>query len=115
MEMAMTMTMGGDSSGAPLNDTGVDFTNSTQASTFLGDVLDDTLFQIEANRYARYFWYGVCTLIGICAFSNLVQKMTTKMRYISCVSLVIVTKLTCLGSVLRQLTDRVQHLRRTYS
>jgi hypothetical protein len=86
MDMGATMPMGGAPTDAPLNDTGIDFSNSTQASIFLGEILDDSAFQIEANRYARYFWYGVCTLIGICAIFNFVQKVTAKMRYVDYVS-----------------------------
>lgn len=73
------MGMGG--ANAPLNDSGVDFSNYTQASNFLGEILDDTVLQVEANMYARNFWYGVCAVIAVCAFFNLVQKATARMRY----------------------------------
>ena len=76
------MTMGGaPTDGSPLNALGIDFSNSTQASTFLGEILDDTVFQVDGNMYARNFWYGVCAVIGTCALFNLMQKATTRMRY----------------------------------
>ena len=74
--------MGGAPTDSPLNASGIDFSNATQASTFLGEILDDTEFQIEGNMYARNFWYGVCAVIAICAFFNATQKMTVKMRYV---------------------------------
>ncbi|RFU35937.1 hypothetical protein B7463_g331, partial [Scytalidium lignicola] len=72
--------MDGSSMDGALNATGVDFSNSTQAADFLGEILDDTVFQIEGNKYARNFWYGVCTVIAVCGLFNLIQKATTKIR-----------------------------------
>ena len=66
----------------PLNDTGVDFSNMTQAEDFLSEILDDTEFQVIGNAYARYFWYGIVVLIGICAIFNMIQKTTLRMRYV---------------------------------
>jgi ferric-chelate reductase len=82
MDMTMMMGMGGDSSDSPLNASGVDFSNSTQAANFLGEIFDDTVFQVDGNMYARTFWYGVCAVIGTSAFFNIVQKITFRMRYI---------------------------------
>ena len=82
MDMGDTMMMGGASTDAPLNASGVDFSNSTQASMFLGEILDDTEFQVDGNMYARNFWFGVCAVIATCAFFNATQKMTVKMRYV---------------------------------
>lgn len=82
MDMGDTMTMGGALDGSPLNATGVDLTNSTQAADFLGEVLDDTQLQVDGNMYARDFWYGVVVVIGFFAISNMAQKITMKMRYI---------------------------------
>lgn len=76
------MMMGGAPSDSPLNASGIDFSNSTQASMFLGEILDDTEFQIDGNMYARNFWYGVCAVIAISAFFNAAQKMTVKTRYV---------------------------------
>ncbi len=81
MDMGSSMTMGGAPTDSPLNASGIDFSNSTQASTFLGEILDDSVFQIEANMYARNFWYGACAIIGICAISNVTQKAIVRMRY----------------------------------
>lgn len=77
------MDLGGDSSSLPLNDTGVDFSNATQAMDFLGEILDDTEFQVDGNAFARDFWYGVVLVIGIAAIFNVVQRITLRMRYVS--------------------------------
>ena len=74
--------MGDDSSSMPLNDTGVDFSNMTQAMDFLGKILDDTDFQVIGNAFARYFWYGIVVVIGIAAGFNIIQKTTLRMRYV---------------------------------
>jgi ferric-chelate reductase len=84
MDMGDSMTMGGAPSDSPLNASGIDFSNSTQAATFLGEILDDTEFQIDGNMYARNFWYGVCGVIGVCAVFNVLRKATFNMRYVSC-------------------------------
>ncbi len=81
MDMGDSMPMGGAPSGSPLNASGIDFSNSTQAAMFLGEILDDSAFQIEGNMYARNFWYGVCGVIGLCAIFNTTQKLTANMRY----------------------------------
>ena len=84
MDMSgMGMGMGdGDGMDMPLNDTGVDFSNTTQAEDFLAEILDDTDFQVIGNAYARYFWYGVVVLIGITAIFNMIQRSTLRMRYV---------------------------------
>ncbi len=74
------MMMGGAPTDSPLNASGIDFSNSTQAAMFLGEILDDTQFQIDGNMYARNFWYGVCAVIGTCAFFNVAQKITFRLR-----------------------------------
>jgi len=74
------MMMGGAPTDSPLNASGIDFSNSTQASMFLGEILDDTQLQIDGNMYARNFWYGVCAVIGTCAFFNVAQKITFRLR-----------------------------------
>ena len=73
--------MGDNSSSMPLNDTGVDFSNMTQAMDFLGEILNDTEFQVTGNAFARYFWYGIVVVIGIAAGFNIIQKTTLRMRY----------------------------------
>ncbi|KUJ20617.1 ferric reductase-like protein like transmembrane component [Mollisia scopiformis] len=80
MDMGDTMTMGGAPTDSPLNASGVDFSNSTQAANFLGEILDDTEFQVDGNMYARNFWFGVCAVIAVCAFFNFSQKATFRMR-----------------------------------
>jgi hypothetical protein len=73
--------MDGSSTDGPLTAVGVDFSNSTQAADFLGEILDDTVFQVQANAYARRFWYGICAVIATFAFFNLIQKVTANIRY----------------------------------
>lgn len=78
--MDMDMPMGGATDN--LNDTGIDFSNSTQAATFLGEILDDSVFQIDGNTYARNFWFGICAAIAVGAFFNFAQKGTAILRYV---------------------------------
>ncbi len=80
------MMMGGAPTDSPLNPSGIDFSNSTEASMFLGKILDDSQFQIDGNMYARNFWYGVCAFIGVCAFFNFAQKITFKLRWVQAAS-----------------------------
>ncbi|KAK9371810.1 ferric reductase NAD binding domain-containing protein [Lipomyces chichibuensis] len=74
----MDMSMG--ESSAPLNDSGVDFGNETQAFDFLQLILDDTELQVVGNEYARAFWYGIVVVIGIAAIFNIIRVITLKLR-----------------------------------
>ncbi|KAK9388443.1 ferric reductase NAD binding domain-containing protein [Lipomyces mesembrius] len=74
----MDMSMSGSS--APLNDSGVDFSNETQAFDFLQLILDDSELQVVGNAYARAFWYGIVVVIGIAAIFNIIRVMTLKLR-----------------------------------
>ena len=74
--------MGGGDGSAPLNASGVDFSNETQAMDFLGAILDDAVFQIDGNTYARYFWYGMVVFIGLAGISNAMWRATLQMRYV---------------------------------
>lgn len=78
MDMMGMDSMGG--ADTPLNASGLDLTNSTDASTFLGEILDDTELQVIANGYARDFWYGVVVIIGLAGIFNILQKLDFKMR-----------------------------------
>ena len=69
-----------DTSFSPLNSSGIDFGNETQAMDFLGEILDDTELQIDGNTFARYFWYGVVVVIGIAAVCNIIQRSTLQVR-----------------------------------
>jgi ferric-chelate reductase len=82
MDMSSTMQMGGAPSDSPLNSTGFDLTNSTDAATFLGEILDDTVFQVDGNRYAKNFWYGIVVVIGLFAVGNVAQNVTLRMRFV---------------------------------
>jgi ferric-chelate reductase len=80
MDMSMGGMSGGSSSTVALNDSGVDFSNETQAFNFLGEILDDSQFQLDGNRYARYFWYGTVVVIGVAAIFNVVQRVILNQR-----------------------------------
>ncbi|KAF7912777.1 uncharacterized protein EAF01_001798 [Botrytis porri] len=81
MDMSDGMTMGGaPTDGSALNATGFELSNMTQAADYLGEILDDSVFQIDGNAAARNFWYGVCAVIGIAAFFNFAQKTTIFFR-----------------------------------
>lgn len=81
--MDMGMDMGGDSpSSSPLNATGVDFSNETQAFDFLQEILDDSTLGAIGNQYARYFWYGIVVVIGIASLCNIAQRSVLWMRWV---------------------------------
>jgi len=73
--------MGGNGS-APLNASGVDFSNETQAMDFLGAMLNDSVLQIYGNAHARDFWYGVVVFLGVAGISNAIWRVTLKMRHV---------------------------------
>lgn len=79
----MDMSMDNSSSSmtlVPLNDSGVDFSNFTQAYNFQQEILDDTILQIIANEYATDFWYGIVVVIGIATIFNVTRKVLLWMR-----------------------------------
>jgi ferric-chelate reductase len=81
--MDMSMPGGGDgdsSSLVPLNDSGVDFSNYTQAFNFQQEILDDSILQVIANTYARAFWYGVVVVIAIGAAVNFGRRLHLHLR-----------------------------------
>jgi ferric-chelate reductase len=84
---AMDMGMGGESSNGfvPLNDFGVDFKNETQAFTFLQEILDDSYLQVDANRYARYFWYGIVVVVFLAAITNRLWTSLLQSRLVAVV------------------------------
>lgn len=73
------MADGGDSS-APLNSSGVDFSNETQAFNFLQEILDDTYLQIDGNHAATHFWFGIVVVIGLAAIWNLLWTIRLRER-----------------------------------
>lgn len=77
------MMGGGSVSSTPLNTSGVDFSNQTDAANFLAELLDDTELQVIGNAYARYFWYGVVVVIGIAGLFNHAQKLKLRSRYVA--------------------------------
>lgn len=83
MDMDGSMGMsGGDSSQAPLISAGVDFSNETQAMDFLSSMLDDTVYQVQGNQYAVYFYYCVIVVIGLFTLSNVYNKILEKSRLV---------------------------------
>jgi len=82
MGMGMGLDGSSDSGMVPLLSTGVDFSNETQASDFLADMLDDSVLQIQGNQYARYFYYGVVVLIGLFTMSNIYNKIIERSRLV---------------------------------
>lgn len=72
---------GGDgSSSMPLNASGVDFSNRTQAYDFLQELLNDTVFQPVGTAVARKFWYGVAVVVGVAALHNIAWKAILRVR-----------------------------------
>jgi len=78
--MDMPMDNGSPTTLTPLNDSGVDFSNFTQAYNFQQEILDDTILQVIANGYARDFWYGIVVVIGIATIFNVTRKVLLWMR-----------------------------------
>lgn len=63
-----------------LSPEGVDFSNVTEASGFLSGLLDDSVYQLDGNARARYFWYGVVALIGVLSILNLCWRFNLAPR-----------------------------------
>ena len=57
-----------------------DLHNETQAAEFLEQMLDDSILKYDAQKYSRYFWYGVLVFIGMVAAYNAVWKGTMILR-----------------------------------
>ena len=68
---------------APLNDSGIDFSNATDAGNFLDEILDDTFFLPQGELFAQYFWYGIAALIGLATLSNIISYAVVSSRYVS--------------------------------
>lgn len=64
-----------------LSSDGVDFSNVTDASNFLEGLLDDSVYQLDGNARARYFWYGIAALISVTAILNLRWRLDLRSRY----------------------------------
>jgi ferric-chelate reductase len=73
-------SMSGMGGGGSLNASGVDFSNRTQAMAFLAAMLDDSVFQVDGNTYARSFWYGVVVVIGLAGIANAISRATLHLR-----------------------------------
>lgn len=71
---------GAGASSMPLNASGVDFSNETQAYDFLQELLDDTYLQPVGTAAAQNFWYGVAAVVGTAALWNIAWKATLQSR-----------------------------------
>lgn len=58
----------------------VDFSNITQATMFLADLLNDDQLKVVGNAYARYFWYCIAVLVGLACVFNVIRWATLKRR-----------------------------------
>ena len=77
----MDMDMGGHSdSHGPLSAAGVNLTDPDEASEFLEAILNDDQLKVIGNAYARYFWYGVATVVGVATIINIIRTLTLKAR-----------------------------------
>ncbi|KAK0869765.1 ferric-chelate reductase Frp1 [Friedmanniomyces endolithicus] len=74
MDMGTPMPMPGGSGLMLVDPSQFDLTNDTQAADFLGQMLDDSILQFDAQTYSRYFWYGIVSVIGVAAVYNLAWK-----------------------------------------
>ena len=63
-----------------LSPAGVNFHDVTEASNFLSDLLDDSVFQLDGNARASYFWYGIVALIGVTGIWNLCWQVDLGLR-----------------------------------
>ncbi|KAM3425707.1 hypothetical protein BST61_g7643 [Cercospora zeina] len=79
-EMDMSMDMSSSPSIEPLSAEGVDFSNRTQASAFLQDLLDDTHLKFNGAIFAKYFWYGVVVFVGVAMLVKCMRWLTLQSR-----------------------------------
>lgn len=80
MDMPGMSMPDGDGGAGALTPDGVDFSNRTQAMEFLGAMLDDSVFSVQGNAFARYFWYGAVVVIGLAALYNITWIAIHQMR-----------------------------------
>lgn len=71
----------GDGASPSLNTSGVDFSNQTQAFTFLQEILDDTYLQIDGGNVSQIFQYGMVVAVGAAAICNMVSRLRLSSRY----------------------------------
>ncbi|TKA64962.1 hypothetical protein B0A55_09905 [Friedmanniomyces simplex] len=74
MDMATAMPMPAGSGLMLVDPNQFDLSNATQAAEFLGEMLDDRILQHDAQRFSRYFWYGMVAFIGVVAAYNLLWR-----------------------------------------
>lgn len=63
-----------------LTSEGVDFSNVRDASKFLLELRDDSIYQLDGNDRARYFWYGIAGFIGVTAILNFSWRLHLRSR-----------------------------------
>ena len=64
----------------PLDPSQFDLKNETQASDFLGQLLDDHILKYDAQKFSRNFWYGIVVFIALCASYNVLWRSTLGLR-----------------------------------
>ena len=82
-EADMDMDMSGmdsSTSSEPLSAAGVDFSNQTQASAFLEDLLNDGYLKADGANYAKMFWYGVVALVAVAMLFTFARWLTLQHR-----------------------------------
>lgn len=73
MDPGMSMPSGHDA--VSLSPDQFDMSNETQAADFLEQLLDDSVLQLDAQDFSRYFWYGILVVIGQFALCNVFWKV----------------------------------------
>ena len=58
----------------PLSAIGINLRNTTEASEFLEDLLDDSVLQYDGIKYSKFVWYGIVAAISLAAAVNVCQK-----------------------------------------
>ena len=57
-----------------------DLHNETQAAEFLELMLDDSVLKQDAQKFSKYFWYGIVVVIGIVAVNNWMWRAVLTLR-----------------------------------
>lgn len=57
--------------------------NRQIAMDYLMAILNDTCLQVWSGAYARYFWYGIATVIGVFALARILKRSELSLRYVT--------------------------------
>ena len=102
-QMVMTCMPRRDSPGSISTD-GIDMSDPDIQMDWLMAVLNDTCLQVWSNKYAKGFWYGIVTVIGLFTLARVFTWAKLTSRY---VSIGFPSLLTFLGYVVPQRTSRI--------